>query len=76
MADGRAPRLFSSPSLYHLCILVVVDKFYAYKPYLVDLPKRVRFDLYYQVKGRPAIVVVSDGDDGRGGEEEEGTRTN
>lgn len=50
MADGREPRLFSTPSLYQLCVSMVVEKFFTYQPYLVDLPKSVRFDLYYQVK--------------------------
>lgn len=57
MADGREPRLFSTRSLYQLCVSAVVDRFRIYKPYLVDLPKSVRFDLYYQVKrSRQAVV--------------------
>jgi len=58
MADGREPRLFSTRSLYHLCVSAVVDRFRIYKPYLVDLPKSVRFDLYYQVKRTSSCAVV------------------
>lgn len=69
MADGREPRLFSTRSLYQLCVSAVVDRFRTYKPYLVDLPKSVRFDLYYQVKGTSSYTVVGaaatrDGGDG------------
>lgn len=59
MADGREPRLFSTRSLYQLCVSAVVDRFRIYKPYLVDLPKSVRFDLYYQVKRRQAAPPSS-----------------
>jgi len=58
MADGREPRLFSTRSLYQLCVSAVVDRFRTYKPYLIDLPKSVRFDLYYQVKGTSSCAVV------------------
>lgn len=70
MADGREPRLFSTRSLYHLCVSAVVDRFRVYKPYLVDLPKSVRFDLYYQVKRTSSCAVVgvtTTGSRGRGG---------
>lgn len=49
MADGRESQLFSSKSLYELCVSAVADRFRSYKPHLADLPKNVRFDLYYQV---------------------------
>ncbi|XP_029169791.1 amyloid protein-binding protein 2 [Nylanderia fulva] len=49
MADGRESRSFSTKSLYDLCVTVVAGKFNSYKPHLVDLPKNVRFDLYYQL---------------------------
>lgn len=61
MADGREPRLFSTRSLYQLCVSAVVDRFRTYKPYIVDLPKSVRFDLYYQVMGRQAVAREHEG---------------
>ncbi|KYN07725.1 PREDICTED: amyloid protein-binding protein 2 [Cyphomyrmex costatus] len=58
MADGREPRLFSTRSLYHLCVSAVVDRFRVYKPYLVDLPKSVRFDLYYQLYTERRLCIL------------------
>ncbi|KAL0122087.1 hypothetical protein PUN28_007095 [Cardiocondyla obscurior] len=58
MADGREPRLFSTRSLYQLCVSAVVDKFRIYKPYLVDLPKSVRFDLYYQLYRERRLCIL------------------
>lgn len=49
MADGRESRSFSPKNLYVLCVSAVAGKFQSYKPHLADLPKNVRFDLYYQV---------------------------
>ncbi|XP_011158266.1 amyloid protein-binding protein 2 [Solenopsis invicta] len=58
MADGREPRLFSTKSLYQLCVAAVVDRFRTYKPYLVDLPKSVRFDLYYQLYKERRLCIL------------------
>ncbi|XP_012529899.1 amyloid protein-binding protein 2 [Monomorium pharaonis] len=58
MADGREPRLYSTRSLYHLCVSAVVDKFRTYKPYLVDLPKSVRFDIYYQLYKERRLCIL------------------
>ncbi|XP_011699990.1 PREDICTED: amyloid protein-binding protein 2 [Wasmannia auropunctata] len=58
MADGREPRLFSTRSLYQLCVSAVVDRFRIYKPYLVDLPKSVRFDLYYQLYRERRLCIL------------------
>ncbi|XP_018343974.1 PREDICTED: amyloid protein-binding protein 2-like, partial [Trachymyrmex septentrionalis] len=58
MADGREPRLFSTRTLYQLCVSAVVDRFRIYKPYLVDLPKSVRFDLYYQLYTERRLCIL------------------
>ncbi|XP_011860542.1 PREDICTED: amyloid protein-binding protein 2-like [Vollenhovia emeryi] len=58
MADGREPRLFSTRSLYQLCVAAVVDRFSTYKPYLVDLPKSVRFDIYYQLYRERRLCIL------------------
>ncbi|XP_024877591.1 amyloid protein-binding protein 2 [Temnothorax curvispinosus] len=58
MADGREPRLFSTRSLYQLCVSAVVDRFRTYKPCLTDLPKSVRFDLYYQLYRERRLCIL------------------
>lgn len=69
MADGREPQLFSTRKLYQLCVAAVVDRFHIYKQYLVDLPKSVRFDLYYQVKRSTSCRRCGDGYELTGGRE-------
>ncbi|EFN66393.1 Amyloid protein-binding protein 2 [Camponotus japonicus] len=58
MADGRESQLFSSKSLYELCVSAVADRFRSYKPHLADLPKNVRFDLYYQLYRERRLCIL------------------
>ncbi|XP_020292274.1 amyloid protein-binding protein 2 [Pseudomyrmex gracilis] len=57
MADPNL-RLFSTKSLYELCVSAVVARFRDYKLHLTDLPKNVRFDLYYQLYKDKKICML------------------
>ncbi|EZA53347.1 hypothetical protein DMN91_004654 [Ooceraea biroi] len=58
MADGRESRLFTTKSLYELCVSAVADKFCSYKPHIADLPKNVRFDIYYQLYKERKLCIL------------------
>ncbi|XP_011645034.1 amyloid protein-binding protein 2 [Pogonomyrmex barbatus] len=58
MAAGLDPRLHRPKSLYCLCVAAVTERFRFFKPYLVDLPKSVRFDLYYQLYKERRLCIL------------------
>ncbi|XP_072757625.1 amyloid protein-binding protein 2 [Anoplolepis gracilipes] len=58
MAVGGESRKYSSKKLYDMCVSLVAEDFRYYKPQLVDLPKNVRFDLYYQLYKQRRLCIL------------------